>query len=141
MKATAEIQVVPLGVGVSVRKEVMRAHELPTPESYALLIALSVVGWLGTRLVLHVEDWASFADPYEAYLNACTFPAFVAPIAAPIELPDIVRVLDFASATPTLGVLLPREVPLSPVVRVVIVASLLLTGVTGASRLRARKRW
>lgn len=28
MKALAEIQVVPLGVGVSVRKEVMRAHEL-----------------------------------------------------------------------------------------------------------------
>jgi len=28
MKAVAEIQVIPLGVGVSVRKEVMRAHEL-----------------------------------------------------------------------------------------------------------------
>ena len=28
MKALAEIQVVPLGVGVSVRKEVMRAHEI-----------------------------------------------------------------------------------------------------------------
>ena len=28
MKALAEIQVVPIGVGVSVRKEVMRAHEL-----------------------------------------------------------------------------------------------------------------
>ena len=28
MKALAEIQVVPLGVGVSVRKEVMRAHKL-----------------------------------------------------------------------------------------------------------------
>jgi uncharacterized protein (TIGR00106 family) len=28
MKALAEIQVVPLGVGVSVRKEVMRAHQL-----------------------------------------------------------------------------------------------------------------
>jgi uncharacterized protein (TIGR00106 family) len=28
MKATAEIQVIPLGVGVSVRKEVKRAHEL-----------------------------------------------------------------------------------------------------------------
>ena len=28
MKALAEIQVVPLGVGVSVRKEVMRAHHL-----------------------------------------------------------------------------------------------------------------
>jgi uncharacterized protein (TIGR00106 family) len=28
MKALAEIQVLPLGVGVSVRKEVMRAHEL-----------------------------------------------------------------------------------------------------------------
>jgi uncharacterized protein (TIGR00106 family) len=28
MKATAEIQVVPIGVGVSVRKEVKRAHEL-----------------------------------------------------------------------------------------------------------------
>lgn len=28
MKALAEIQVVPLGVGVSVRKEVMRAHRL-----------------------------------------------------------------------------------------------------------------
>jgi uncharacterized protein (TIGR00106 family) len=28
MKATAEIQVIPLGVGVSVRTEVKRAHEL-----------------------------------------------------------------------------------------------------------------
>lgn len=28
MKATAEIQVIPLGVGSSVRKEVKRAHEL-----------------------------------------------------------------------------------------------------------------
>ncbi len=28
MKATAEIQVIPLGVGVSVRREVKRAHEL-----------------------------------------------------------------------------------------------------------------
>ena len=28
MKALAEIQVVPLGVGVSVRKEVKRAHQL-----------------------------------------------------------------------------------------------------------------
>jgi uncharacterized protein (TIGR00106 family) len=28
MKATAEIQVVPIGVGVSVRKEVQRAHQL-----------------------------------------------------------------------------------------------------------------
>jgi uncharacterized protein (TIGR00106 family) len=28
MKATAEIQVIPLGVGVSVRAEVKRAHEL-----------------------------------------------------------------------------------------------------------------
>jgi uncharacterized protein (TIGR00106 family) len=28
MKATAEIQVIPLGVGVSVRKEVKRAHQL-----------------------------------------------------------------------------------------------------------------
>jgi uncharacterized protein (TIGR00106 family) len=28
MKATAEIQVVPIGVGVSVRREVTRAHEL-----------------------------------------------------------------------------------------------------------------
>ncbi len=28
MKATAEIQVIPLGVGVSVRREVRRAHEL-----------------------------------------------------------------------------------------------------------------
>lgn len=28
MKAIAEIQVVPLGVGISVRKEVMRAHAL-----------------------------------------------------------------------------------------------------------------
>ncbi len=28
MKATAEIQVIPIGVGVSVRKEVQRAHEL-----------------------------------------------------------------------------------------------------------------
>jgi len=28
MKAVAEIQVVPIGVGVSVRKEVMRAHAL-----------------------------------------------------------------------------------------------------------------
>ena len=28
MKALAEIQVVPLGVGVSVRKEVMRAHQI-----------------------------------------------------------------------------------------------------------------
>ncbi|UCG76963.1 MAG: MTH1187 family thiamine-binding protein [Gemmatimonadota bacterium] len=28
MKATAEIQVVPIGVGVSVRKEVKRAHEI-----------------------------------------------------------------------------------------------------------------
>ncbi|MHC4339233.1 MAG: MTH1187 family thiamine-binding protein [Planctomycetota bacterium] len=28
MKALAEIQVIPIGVGVSVRKEVMRAHQL-----------------------------------------------------------------------------------------------------------------
>ena len=28
MKALAEIQVIPIGVGVSVRKEVMRAHEI-----------------------------------------------------------------------------------------------------------------
>jgi uncharacterized protein (TIGR00106 family) len=28
MKATAEIQVIPMGVGVSVRREVKRAHEL-----------------------------------------------------------------------------------------------------------------
>lgn len=28
MKATAEIQVIPIGTGVSVRKEVRRAHEL-----------------------------------------------------------------------------------------------------------------
>jgi uncharacterized protein (TIGR00106 family) len=28
MKATAEIQVIPIGVGVSVRREVKRAHEL-----------------------------------------------------------------------------------------------------------------
>jgi uncharacterized protein (TIGR00106 family) len=28
MKATAEIQVIPIGVGVSVRKEVKRAHEI-----------------------------------------------------------------------------------------------------------------
>lgn len=28
MKATAEIQVIPIGVGVSVRKQVKRAHEL-----------------------------------------------------------------------------------------------------------------
>jgi uncharacterized protein (TIGR00106 family) len=28
MKALAEIQVIPLGVGVSVRKEVMRAHQI-----------------------------------------------------------------------------------------------------------------
>ena len=28
MKATAEIQVIPIGTGVSVRKEVQRAHEL-----------------------------------------------------------------------------------------------------------------
>jgi uncharacterized protein (TIGR00106 family) len=28
MQATAEIQVIPIGVGVSVRKEVKRAHEL-----------------------------------------------------------------------------------------------------------------
>ncbi len=28
MKALAEIQIIPIGVGVSVRKEVMRAHEI-----------------------------------------------------------------------------------------------------------------
>lgn len=28
MKATAEIQIIPLGVGSSVRKQVMRAHEI-----------------------------------------------------------------------------------------------------------------
>ncbi|MHC4930585.1 MAG: MTH1187 family thiamine-binding protein [Planctomycetota bacterium] len=28
MKALAEIQVIPIGVGISVRKEVMRAHQL-----------------------------------------------------------------------------------------------------------------
>ena len=28
MKAIAEVQIIPIGVGVSVRKEVMRAHEL-----------------------------------------------------------------------------------------------------------------
>ena len=28
MKATAEVQVIPIGVGVSVRQEVMRAHEI-----------------------------------------------------------------------------------------------------------------
>ena len=30
MKALAEIQVIPIGVGVSVRKEVLRAHEILT---------------------------------------------------------------------------------------------------------------
>ncbi len=28
MKAIAEVQIIPIGVGVSVRKEVMRAHEI-----------------------------------------------------------------------------------------------------------------
>ena len=42
MKAVAEIQVVPLGVGVSVRKEVMRAHGLL--KEFDLTIALHAYG-------------------------------------------------------------------------------------------------
>ena len=42
MKALAEIQVVPLGVGVSVRKEVMRAHALI--EEFDLLVQLHSYG-------------------------------------------------------------------------------------------------
>lgn len=42
MKALAEIQVVPLGVGVSVRKEVMRAHRLL--EESGLVVALHAYG-------------------------------------------------------------------------------------------------
>ncbi len=42
MKATAEIQVIPIGVGVSVRKEVQRAHELL--EQAGLTVALHAYG-------------------------------------------------------------------------------------------------
>jgi uncharacterized protein (TIGR00106 family) len=42
MKATAEIQVIPLGVGHSVRKEVKRAHELIA--SSGLLVELHAFG-------------------------------------------------------------------------------------------------
>ena len=42
MKALAEIQVVPLGVGVSVRKEVMRAHHLI--EEFDLVVQLHSYG-------------------------------------------------------------------------------------------------
>jgi uncharacterized protein (TIGR00106 family) len=42
MKALAEIQVIPLGVGVSVRKQVMRAHEII--ESSGLEVQLHAYG-------------------------------------------------------------------------------------------------
>lgn len=42
MKAIAEVQIIPIGVGVSVRKEVMRAHELL--EESGLEIALHANG-------------------------------------------------------------------------------------------------
>jgi uncharacterized protein (TIGR00106 family) len=38
MKALAEIQVVPIGVGVSVRKEVKRAHELLAESGLEVLL-------------------------------------------------------------------------------------------------------
>ncbi len=42
MKATAEIQVIPIGVGISVRKEVQRAHELL--QQSGLTVALHAYG-------------------------------------------------------------------------------------------------
>ena len=42
MKATAEIQVIPIGAGVSVRKEVQRAHELL--QESGLTVALHAYG-------------------------------------------------------------------------------------------------
>jgi len=54
MKALAEIQVVPLGVGVSVRKEVMRAHEIIRQSGLVLQLhayGTNVEGELGTILV------------------------------------------------------------------------------------------
>ena len=53
MKALAEIQVVPLGVGVSVRKEVMRAHEIIRQSGLVLQLhayGTNVEGELGTIL-------------------------------------------------------------------------------------------
>lgn len=54
MKALAEIQVVPLGVGVSVRKEVMRAHEIIRQSGLVVQLhayGTNVEGELGTILV------------------------------------------------------------------------------------------
>jgi uncharacterized protein (TIGR00106 family) len=42
MQAIAEVQIIPIGVGVSVRKEVMRAHEIL--ESSGLTITLHADG-------------------------------------------------------------------------------------------------
>jgi uncharacterized protein (TIGR00106 family) len=42
MQAIAEVQIIPIGVGVSVRKEVMRAHEIL--ESSGLTITLHANG-------------------------------------------------------------------------------------------------
>lgn len=42
MKATAEIQVIPIGVGVSVRKEVKRAHQII--EESGLTVTLHAYG-------------------------------------------------------------------------------------------------
>ncbi len=42
MKATAEIQVIPIGVGVSVRQEVKRAHQII--EASGLTVALHAYG-------------------------------------------------------------------------------------------------
>ena len=47
MKALAEIQVIPIGVGVSVRKEVTRAHEVI--RSSGLTVRLSTAIKIGTR--------------------------------------------------------------------------------------------
>ncbi|HEX5136412.1 MAG TPA: MTH1187 family thiamine-binding protein [Planctomycetota bacterium] len=53
MKALAEIQVVPLGVGVSVRKEVKRAHEIIRGSGLVVELhayGTNVEGELGTIL-------------------------------------------------------------------------------------------
>jgi uncharacterized protein (TIGR00106 family) len=60
MKAVAEVQVIPLGVGVSVRKEVQRAHELLKASGLTVQLhayGTNVEGELGEilRAVEHVH--------------------------------------------------------------------------------------
>ncbi len=53
MKAVAEIQVIPIGVGISVRKEVKRAHELIRDSGLKVQLhayGTNVEGELGTIL-------------------------------------------------------------------------------------------